>query len=388
MNAMALRAVTVLVVTLLGLLAPGVASAAASGLASATMPGLASATMPGVASATAPSVCRVRDDRLTELSGLAVTRTGYVVVNDGSDDPAARRIFFLDRRCKVIRKVAYPSRPRDTEDLAVAADGTVWVADIGDNSSTRTTIALWRLAPGARKPTLFRLTYPDGAHDAEAMLLPPAGTPIVVTKTVGAAGVYVPVGPLKAGGATPLRQAGTVSVPLTGTSNPFGIPGHLVITGGAVSPDGRRAVLRTYADAFEYSVADGDVVGALTKGNPRVIALPDEPQGESIAFRTDGAALLTVSEGAAPAVLSYPLPDPPTPAPSASPAAVASPAAADDASAAATSPSAVPPSAVPRAVEARRAGVPAGAVITGVILIAAAAAMGILIARRRTRPDR
>ena len=359
MEAMALRAVTVLVVTVLGLLVPGSASAAA------------------------PAVCRIGDDRLTEVSGLGVTRTGYVVVDDGSDDPAARRVFFLDRRCRVVRAVAYPARPRDTEDLAVGADGTVWVADIGDNNSTRSTIALWRLAPGSRRPALFRLTYPDGAHDAEALLLTPAGVPIVVTKTVGAAGVYVPVRALTAGRATPLRRAGTVSVPLTGTSNPFGIPGHLVITGGAVSPDGRRAVLRTYADAFEYPVTGGDVVGAVTGGTPRAIALPDEPQGEAIAFRTDGAALLTVSEEANPTVRSYPLPDPPAPSAAVRPSAASSPAV--PSSAARPRQGAPSPQAAPGI---RRSGIPAGAVITGLILLCAAALLGFSMARRRARRGR
>ena len=36
-------------------------------------------------------VCQVRDDRLTELSGLAATGSGYVVVNDGSDLASHRK---------------------------------------------------------------------------------------------------------------------------------------------------------------------------------------------------------------------------------------------------------------------------------------------------------
>ncbi len=335
----------------------------------AVLAALLLAAAPGTAVAAGPQpVCRIGDDRLTEISGLVATRTGYVVVNDGADDPARRRIFFLDRRCAVTRTVAYPSRPRDTEDLAVGADGTLWVADIGDNGLTRTTIALWRLAPGARTPRLHRLAYPDGPHDAEALLLTPAGTPIVVTKAAASAALYVPGGPLRAGRTTPLRRAGALTLPATTTSNPFSFPGRLLVTGGAVSPDGTRVVLRTYADAFDFDVPGGDVVRALTAGTPpRVIALPDEPQGESITYIPDGTALLTVSEvagqpaGTRPELLRYPLPDR---APATSPSASPSPS---------TSPS-------PAAAPARSTG---PALLAGAVLTVIAAVLGLRAVWRR-----
>ena len=65
---------------------------------------------------------------------------------------------------------------------------------------------------GAKKPQLFRLSYPDGAHDAEALLIAPDGTLIVVTKTIGAAGVYEPAAGLRAGRTTALRKVGEVNL--------------------------------------------------------------------------------------------------------------------------------------------------------------------------------
>jgi len=350
---MMVRPVTILAATLLGIGLP--------------------VLLPDPARAAPQRVCRIGDKRLTELSGLVATRTGYVVVNDGSDEPTHRKIFYLDQRCKVTRTVSYPSRPRDTEDLGLAADGTLWVADIGDNSLTRTTIAVWQLAPGSRTPRLFRMSYPDGPHDAEALLLTATGTPIVVTKTVAAASVYVPDAPLSAGRTTPLRRAGGVTVPVTDTSNPFSLPGRLVITGGAVSPDGHRATLRTYADAFEFDAPDGDLLRAVTSGRPRQIPLPDEPQGESVAYTPDGTALLTVSEeadGKPAELLRYPLPSrPATAAPSSPPT---------------TSRPATPPATTPPAeTVAHRARLPAGALVTGAILIAAAAVLAFVAFRRR-----
>ncbi|MEU5908203.1 hypothetical protein ABZ780_27990 [Micromonospora sp. NPDC047467] len=277
---------------------------------------------PGAAGAAAAgaTVCEIRDDRLSEISGMVATDDGYVVVNDGADNEARRRIFFLDDRCAVRRAVSYPSRPRDTEDLAVGRDGTVWVADIGDNDRTRETIGLWRLAPGADQPVLYRMTYPDRPHDAEAMLLDAADRPLIITKGgSGTVFLYAPTTALKADAATPLALVGQVALPSTTTSNPYSFVGRSVITGGATAPDGRRVALRSYADAFEYDVPDGDLVAALTTGTPRIVALPDEPQGESITYSRDGRSLLTVSESASqppgtrPTILRYPASAAPTP---------------------------------------------------------------------------
>ncbi|WP_198347882.1 hypothetical protein [Plantactinospora sp. KBS50] len=293
-------------------------AALVTGALVAPLPGVASGRAAAAAAARAAAaerVCQVRDSRLNEISGMVATEHGFVVVNDSADDEPRRRIFFLDDACAVTRTVRYPSRPRDTEDLGIGADGTIWVADTGDNNRSRQTVAVWTLAPGGNRPVLHRMTYPDGAHDAEALLLTADG-PLIVTKQPGPAGLYAPAAPLVAGGTVPLAKLGEVSLPDTTTSNPYSIFGRSLVTGGATAPDGRRVVLRTYADAFEFDVVDGDVVAALTGGKPRIVPLPDEPQGESISYSRDGRWLLTVSEtadqppGTRPTILRYPAPSP------------------------------------------------------------------------------
>ena len=203
-------------------------------------------------------VCTVTDPRLNELSGMVRQPKGFAVIDDGSDLASHWQIFYLDDRCRVTRTVQYPSRPRDTEDLALGRDGTLWVADIGDNNETRSTVALWRLASGAHTPVLYRLRYPDRAHDAEALVLTGDGTPVIVTKDVGEAVLYQPAGALQPGGTVPLRRVGVFDLPLSGTSNPFSFAGHMVVTGGANSPDGTRveAALRRTDGFAEISVTD------------------------------------------------------------------------------------------------------------------------------------
>ncbi|MBX6358366.1 MAG: hypothetical protein IRZ05_21255, partial [Micromonosporaceae bacterium] len=142
----------------------------------APAPGAAAARVAAKA-APAKTVCTITDERLTAISGMVASGSGYVVVNDASG--RHDEFFFLDSKCKVKKAIGYSSR--DPEDVTQTADGTIWVADIGDspaNSERRSTVALWKLRKGADDPTLYRMTYPDGPHDAGALLLAGDGTPI------------------------------------------------------------------------------------------------------------------------------------------------------------------------------------------------------------------
>ncbi|MEU5692697.1 hypothetical protein [Actinosynnema sp. NPDC020468] len=243
-----------------------------------------------VAGPVVTTVCQVSDPVLEELSGLASDGTSWFAVND-SDDGAVR-VQVLDRSCAVTRTITGGADPYDVEDLALAPDGTLWLADIGDNQRRRPTVALHALAPdgGSR---LYRFTYPDGAHDAEALLLDAAGTPYVVTKeAIGSPLVYRPVSAPVEDGTVALEQVAKLSV--GGTDTPGGpIKSAVVtrvVTGGAMSRDGRVAAVRTYTDAYLYPVPDGDLVKAL-KGDPVRIPLADEKQGEALAFEPDGSLL-------------------------------------------------------------------------------------------------
>jgi hypothetical protein len=74
------------------------------------------------------------------------------------------------------------------------------------------------------------------------------------------------------------------------------------VTDGAVSPDGRRVALRTYAAVLEFELAEGAELASFWRQQPRVYSLSDSPQGEGITYRADGRALLTIGEQS-PAVL-------------------------------------------------------------------------------------
>ncbi|MET8092211.1 hypothetical protein [Micromonospora sp. NPDC005220] len=250
--------------------------------------------------------CTITDERLRELSGLVATKSGFIVINDSTEVVARKRVFFLDSKCKISKEpVRYSGQgPFDTEDLALSKDGsTLWIADTGDNPDSkerRSRVGLWSMpVTGAKQPTLHRLSYPEAKpHDAEALLIGDDGKPLIITKvTSGKAEIYTPSSALKSGDTdpVPMRKAGEFTLPKTQTENALNTFGRIAITGASRAPDGSRVVLRTYADAFEFDVTGGDIVGALTTGKPRVTPLAD-PFGEAISYTPDGKSFLTVSD--------------------------------------------------------------------------------------------
>ena len=75
----------------------------------------------------APTVrCQITDPALAELSGLVVVGEQMLALNDGGDQLAVQ---LLDGACQVVDVHSAPIDPYDPEDLAVGADGTVWLAD-------------------------------------------------------------------------------------------------------------------------------------------------------------------------------------------------------------------------------------------------------------------
>ncbi|MEH6793432.1 MAG: hypothetical protein V7694_04775 [Rhodococcus sp. (in: high G+C Gram-positive bacteria)] len=266
----------------------------------------------GTASA-APSenetYCRPTDPGLAELSGLtSIDGVLYAIGDSGADD----RVAVLGAGCAVERWIDVPVDPYDVEDLS-SYDGSLWLADIGDNQMRRDTVALTRMDPTTGVGELYRLTYPDGAHDAETLLIEPGGRPVIVTKELsGVSGVYVPAGDesvtdLPGPGPTPMRKVGDMAFTATDTvGGPPFVIGSILATGGAVSGD--VAAVRTYTDAYLFRSSDGDIASALVDpAAPRaVVPLPDQPQGEALVFTDDGSLLIASEAGFGPAESTLP----------------------------------------------------------------------------------
>ncbi len=255
--------------------------------------------------------CTITDPEIDELSGLVVLPSGeMLLVEDGTPEPnpgaTSILLYRIDAGCEVQGGAAeFFQDPRDIEDLAFQ-DDALWFADIGDNGETRDNVAVIRVAydpldpqPRAAEPEVFRLTYPDGPHDAEALLLAPDGTPYLVTKDpLGRSGVYRPSDQLDPSAEVAMEKVADLEFSMTGTTGgPVGRAGQLLVTGGAVSADGSRLALRTYTDAYVWALSGNDIAGALAADPLDVLALPDAPQGEAISFAGDSRSLVVGSEG-------------------------------------------------------------------------------------------
>ncbi|KRC52687.1 MULTISPECIES: hypothetical protein [unclassified Nocardioides] len=226
------------------------------------------------------------DPEIVESSGL-VARDGLVVtVNDSGD---SNRVFTVDPATgDTVGVTRWQGEATDIEALAPASAGHVWVGDTGDNMEDRDSIRVTEVPVGRGdrevRATTYRLTYPDGAHDAETLMTDPAtGRLYVVTK--GFIG-RVFAAPAK------LDPDGTNE--LTPVDEVLGIA-----TDGAFLPDGRHLVVRNYHQAAIYTWP------AL--GRVALMDLPAQQQGEGIAVREDGEVLLS-SEGAESDVLRVELP--------------------------------------------------------------------------------
>lgn len=245
------------------------------------------------------AVCSVTDPRITEASGLVAGPDGYRVVGDGGQQVIVYR---LDAACQVTGTTTAPVDPYDVEDLALGPDGALWLADIGDNNAVRPHIAVIVVPdePGTVDAVVRRLAYPDGAHDAESMVVDDEGRVVIVTKTFsGLAGIYrsepLDLAPAGNSDPQPLQKVGEIQLQQTGTGGgPVGPPlDNLMTTGAARCGD--AIAVRTYTDVYVWE--GSDPATAITATTPRLAALPAQQQGESVAFTTDCASLVVHSEG-------------------------------------------------------------------------------------------
>ena len=266
------------------------AVAALSAVALAPVAADTSTTSP----ATAPKVvCTFDSTVLSELSGMAPSirfRGVFWVHNDSSGGPVIYAI--NGTTCAIVATVTLASVPgRDIESIASGrdADGVpvLWVGDIGDNKDSWEYVRLYELPEPTQlvDQTLdvrtWRFTYPDGPHDAEALLADPRRPRLwVVTKEL-AAGVIFELPALP-----PISLGDVWREPLV--LKPVGDTDGL-ISDGAVSSDGSRFVLRDYLSATIYS-------GLPPGTKVTTVELPIQPQGEAIAWTKGGTSLLTAGE--------------------------------------------------------------------------------------------
>ncbi|EFQ82537.1 hypothetical protein HMPREF0063_11746 [Aeromicrobium marinum DSM 15272] len=238
----------------------------------------------------ATEVSRFLDPDITESSGLAVSPLDPDLVHTVNDSGSAPVVFTvrLSTGETVGRTTLDGVAWRDPEALAVGPDGTLWVADTGDNLAARDDTALYVLPEPAGgddrvTPTVFPVSFAGGPRDVEALLVDPTGGPVhLVTKGLLGGEVF--------------RLPADLTPGATHRAEPVGVAMPGLVTDAAFHPDGERLVVRTYGSALLY---DRDFVrlGA--------VELPFQEQGETIAVEATGTYLVG-SEGTGSALTRVP----------------------------------------------------------------------------------
>lgn len=250
-------------------------------------------------------VSRISDARIIESSGLVISRTDDDLAYTINDSGSQSLVFAVDVPTgATVGTLTVGADLLDTEALSIDGDGTLWIADTGDNRGARTDVALYSVAePGRADVTAddvrrFPLTYPDGPRDVEALAVNPRnGEKFLLTKGLMGGEVYAVPEDLVADRDNRVKAL-DVSVPA-------------VITDAAFTPDGAYVIARNYFEAY--------VLDARTWEQVETITLPPVQQGETLAVEPDGTSFLIGSEGAGSPLIRvrFDEPSPPTPEPTA-----------------------------------------------------------------------
>ena len=238
--------------------------------------------------------------RLGESSGVAVSRVHPGILwthNDSGDGPF---IYATNLDGDDLgRFTVAGARAVDWEDIALgpcvgARASCLYIADTGDNTERRPDVRLYIVPepdPFARPPRTATapgrrvvVTYRDGPRDVEALAVTAGGTVLLVSK--GRRG-QVQLFRIEA---DQLARDSVEVAPWTELPiDPRRSLGRLV-TGAAVSRDGRTLVVRTYAELFFFSLDEDPLeVHELSWCWLGLV----EPQGEGVDFLDDRTLVLT-----------------------------------------------------------------------------------------------
>jgi len=185
----------------------------------------------------------------------------------------------------------------------------IYIGDTGDNSEARTSRVIYRVPEpparsagftGALTAEALPYRYPDGAHDVEAMYVPPNGSIYLITKRPrrDAAGRLRPalvfvLPPDAWGKPGPVVAQLVDSLPIVPGSAPLRL-----ITDAGLAPDARFLAVRTYAQVYTFATdpATGRVIGAIPPAVCNIVALNVWP-GEGVTWFAGSTKLLLTSEG-------------------------------------------------------------------------------------------
>lgn len=235
---------------------------------------------------TLPMAVSIPDD-LEEASGIVSSRSvpGSLWILEDSGNPP--QLFSLNADGTLRKKVFVKGATnRDWEDMAWAGD-TLYISETGDNLLAQNEYAVYKFAePAAATDTVtafekIRFVYPDGSHNAEALLVDAKTKDLyIITKNDQPAVIYKIAYP----------YSGKLNAPTAVGTLPYG-----PITGAAMSADGSEILVRTISGIYYYH-GENLLPEALLKTSPQMLEHALEPQGEAVTFSASGNGYFSISE--------------------------------------------------------------------------------------------
>ena len=256
---------------------------------------------------------KIKDDEIDEASGLAYCRSYPNALWTHNDSGGKCRIYLIDeqgRELGVFNLKIYNAR--DLEDIAIGPGpkkniNYIYLADMGDNKARYNTKVIFRFPePQIKKSKLpvlknivkdidiIEFQYPDGKRDAETLMIDPLTKDIyIVSKREKNVHIY--------------------QLPYPQSTNKLNIPklvGKLHFTkavAGDISADGSEILIKNYANIYYWKRKEGESIVKTLRKKPVRLPYKREPQGEAIAWKSDGSGYYTLSEelNKMPSVLYY-----------------------------------------------------------------------------------
>lgn len=241
------------------------------------------------------AIAEIKDDRIQESSGLALSAKHDNLVYTMNDEGGSGANIYAVQVSTgdVVGATDISSLPiEDPESIAVDRDGTLWLADLGDNDHVRDDTAIYAFAePGPGNKTAsgvkrYGVRLPGGSVDAEGLLVHPTnGDVFVVTKSRNGNGKIFQLSNLEPGATAQAREVGEAPE---------------FVTDAAFTNDGRWALLRTEKDLYVYDPNGWQPVAE--------VKTPKLEQGESVTVERGDQTVLLGSEGKKSPLVRIPIP--------------------------------------------------------------------------------
>lgn len=259
-------------------------------------------------------------EELWEASGLATSRRNPNVAYVHSEGVYHSMVALDTTNAAVLGRFTVPiPRQYDWEDIATGpcpAGSCIFAGDIGvgkGSGRAPSTFAVYRVpepdiagqhAQGTLRGDLFRFTYPDGSHNAEALMVhPETGDIYIITKARdGRSGAYKFPNPLPTPSdtaVTTLVKVATLQIPIWDgdSANRHAATWYAQVTAAAIHPLSNRFLVRTPYMVYEYRGPAGGSFESAFQAKPTALTAPsNEGQGEAIDYAQDGSAYFTVGE--------------------------------------------------------------------------------------------